>query len=599
MKRNKYITTAVAALLAISAGGIFTSCEDFLTEDPKGRLVTEGFFDTENDLIMAVNALYYNVAASQRHTNPYIPDTSGDDMTTLAKQNNIAYQAADEFGLTIDYKGVNDLWEFQYKVIQAANLVIDNADKVNASKDIINIAKGNAYFWRASAYFRLVRVFGQLPVNLHNEPDNNSTPLSSVEEIYKLIEDDLKNAEACNLPTSYEGNGYAKYAFLGSTNVWISKQAVKSLYCAVCMNIAGYPLQKEEYWEKAADLGHEVYQMIENGECPNHLEADYAQIFSYGNNFGAEQIVTVSYISTPGNMSDYSSQWVKVHRFSAYVAGWGDYMPEYKYWTKFLDGPRKRAMIDPQIYIYQKDSETGENVTVDWWATTDMEPYSPEKKNNIVGAFHPMFSSCSINVDADGNYIAAPYDYRLPQSEANQSGAQAHRFIRVGEVYLWFAESAAHAGKYTGEAEAALRKVMQRAYDPETLPAITNVEEQAFEEHGFEVAGYPLALCSRRSDLFRRNRLKDAWQERVNEQQNPSVIVPAGTLTHTFARVNTAASGRPVWKNMAVTYTTTEDLRICEPLTVEPEFTFWSVYQPYPPAEVEKNPNIVHGTSSL
>lgn len=603
MNHNKYYSAAVAALLALSTGGVLSSCEDFLTEDPKGQMVTETFFQTENDLILSVNALYYNVAYSQRHTNPYIPDCQGDDMTTAAKQGNEAYQYADEYAETNEYKGVNDLWSFQYKIIQAANLIIDNADKVDAPQEIKNMAKGNAYFWRASAYFRLVRVFGPLPINEHNEPDNNSTPLSSVEDVYKLIESDLIKADACNLPVSYnDKTKYPEYAFSG-TNIWISKQAVKSLMCAVYMNMAGYPLFKSEYWEKAADAGHDVYTNCENGTYPNRMEQDWKQVFSYGNNNSTEQIVTVTFYGTPGSgaMGDYTSQWVKCHRFAQFKAGWGDFMPERWYWANYPDGPRKRAMIDPKIYVYKITD--GTPICVDWWATNDTDPYSAEKKNNIIGVYHPMFSSVSINCDNDGNLIAAPYDYSLPQSETMMTAPHNHRFIRVSEVYLWFAESAAMAGKYASEATEALRKVMERAYDPGKMPAITNVAEQAFTEHGYEVAGYPIALCSRRSDLFRKqgiadptlNRLKDSWMQRRDQEANPQnyVLVPAGTETTTYQRVNTAASGRPVYKDMPVTYTTTTDLYMAEELKVSPTFDpNYSIYQPYPPAEVEKNPNL-------
>ncbi len=606
MKRNKHITTAIAAALAVTAGGALSSCEDFLTEDPKGRMVTENFFQSENDIIMSINALYYNVAASQQHTNPYIPDCQGDDITTTAKTGNEAYQYADEYANTNEYKGVNDLWKFQYNVIQAANLIIDNAGKANVPQEVKNIALGNAYFWRASAYFRLVRVFGPLPINIHNESDNNSTPLSSIEDVYKLIERDLVAADACDLPVSYaDDTKYPTYAFIDNTNVWISKQAVKSLMCAVYMNMAGYPLFKSEYWVKAADAGRDVYLGCENGTYPNRMETYWKQVYSYGNNFSAEQIVTISYYDYPGmmgNMGSYVSQWPKVHRFAALAVGWGDFVPERWYWANYPDGPRKRAVFDPRIYLYKKDGN-GNPICVDWWATKDGKIYQAEAKNQQVGVYHPMFSSCSINCDSEGNLIAAPYDYSLPQSDTFQSAPHNHRFIRVSEVYLWFAESAAMAGLYPGEAEQALRKVMERAYEPGQVPAITNVAEQAFNEHGYEVAGYPLALCSRRSDLFRKqgianttlNRLYDAWLQRVDMQNNPKnyVIVPAGTETSNFERVNTATSGRPVYKDMPTTYNTPEDLCIPEELVVSPEFDVnYSIYQPYPPAETEKNPNI-------
>ncbi len=594
MNKSKYIKGAVALALTLSAGGVLTSCQDFLEEDPKGQLVVENFFQSENDIIMAINALYYAVQSSQPHTNPFIPDCQGSDIVPPQKPNGAPYIASDGFNVTYDYKGVKDLWSFQYQLIQACNLIIDNTDKADAPELTKRIAKGNAYFWRASAYFRLVRVFGPLPINAHNTPDNNSTPLSSVTDVYDLIESDLKNAELQDLPADYSGmlTDYP-YSFVGSTNIWITKQAVKSLYCAVAMNMAGYPLNKSEYWAIAAEKGKDVYDGCENGTYPNKMETEYKDVYSYGKNFSSEMIVAISYWDRPGHMNGSSqvSQFPRCHRYEQLNEGWGDFLPELRFWAEFPEGPRKRATFDPQIYFYRTD-EDGNKVIIDWWATSDGEKRQENGSNGLISVYHPMFSPFSINADENNNLIEAPYDYRLPQS-THQSAPQTTRYIRVSEVYLWFAEAAARAGMYQGDAAAALNKVMARAYD--NVPAVTDIAEQAWKEHGYEVAGYPLALVSKRSDEFRMGRLKQAWQQRRDDEENPPVIVPAGTETTSYARVNTntSGSGKPVWKTVMFKYNTKEDIKLSESIKVNP---VWDdnvcIYHVYPPTETEKNPGI-------
>ncbi|MDE6817647.1 MAG: RagB/SusD family nutrient uptake outer membrane protein, partial [Muribaculaceae bacterium] len=151
--KNLYKYCAVAAL-ALTA----TSCANFLEADPKGQLVTENFFQSQNDLEMAINALYFNVAYAQTNSNPTIPQLQGDDITSTTGSNKGAYLSADAFEEPSDYKGVEALWLNQYRIIQAANLVIDNADRVPTTEEYINLAKGNAYFWRACAYYQRVRI---------------------------------------------------------------------------------------------------------------------------------------------------------------------------------------------------------------------------------------------------------------------------------------------------------------------------------------------------------------------------------------------------------------------------------------------------------
>lgn len=593
MKKNKYILTA-GALLALS-GAVLTSCNDFLTEDPKGRLVTENFFQTENDLTLAVNALYYTVQTGQRHTNPLIVDCQGSDITSTTGSNKGPYLSADAYEEPSDYKGVNDLWSMTYNIIQAANLIIDNADKCAASAQDINIGKGNAYFWRAYAYFRLVRVFGPLPVNLHNEPDNNSTPLTDVEGIYKQIVEDLDNAEKCALPTTYDGLRKDGLGYVGEMNTWITEQAVKALQMAVYMNLAGYPLNKAEYMEKAADKGYEIYTGVQNGTYRHALLPNWNQVYSIADNFASEMIVGISYYDSPGTMGEagvYTSQFPLSHRFAQFNGGWGDFIGERHFWADFPEGPRKRAVYDPVIRLYSglTDQTTGEPICVSWWATSDEQPYDANKKNAYVQVYHPMFSPFSINADSDGNALIQPYDCRM-NTTTFQSYPQTHRTIRLAEVYCWFAEAAGNSGKHTTEATAALQQVMARAYD--NAPAITNLAEQGYQEHGYEVAGYPLALCSKRSDEFRMNRMEQNWEYRHGSQDK--IIVPKGTITHSYKQEKYFEEGnpRPKYRNVAYTYELGYDLVMPENMEVAPSWNGEnSIYQVYPPTETEKNPNI-------
>lgn len=577
---------SILAVGSIALGASLSSCSDFLTEDASGQLTVESFFKTQNDLDMAMNALYFNVAQAWSNSNPTIPACQGDDMTSTTGSNKSAYLSADAYQEPSDYKGINQLWLWQYNVIQAANPIIDNAEKVETSEQEINIALGNAYFWRAYAYFQLVRTYGPLPVNLHNEGDNNTTPLTSVADIYAQIVDDLTKAEACNLPTSYKDR---KLGYKGETNLWISEQAVKSMMTAVYMNMAGYPLKQTDYYKKAADKAKEVYDGVKSGKYPQALEPEWKNVYSYGHNYSKEMIVAISYIGTPGNMSSASSQFSLCHRFAQFNGGWGDFLAERHYWAEYPAGPRKDAVYDPRIYVYDKDSD-GNPICISWWATKDEKPY--DGKNQFVQVYHPMFSPFSVNADESGNPVAAPYDYSKPQITL-MSVDQTHRVIRYAEVLCWFAEASARAGVYQSEALAALKEVQARAYPAGYTPDNSNLAEAAYREHGYEVAGYPLALVTRRSDEFRMERLKDAWEYRHGNQS--AVIVPKGTVTYSYKedKITDPVTHRPKYVKVPYTYELSYDLVMKETMDVAPTWDGEnSIYQVYPPIETEKNPLI-------
>ena len=115
MKRNiLFRSLFAAALLSV------TSCSDFLTEDPQGRLTPDTFFSSQNELNMSVYALYSKVQELQCNSNPMIPHCQGDDVTSTTGSNKAAYLSADAFEYPSDAKGQEQSWSKLYAIIKAA-----------------------------------------------------------------------------------------------------------------------------------------------------------------------------------------------------------------------------------------------------------------------------------------------------------------------------------------------------------------------------------------------------------------------------------------------------------------------------------------------
>lgn len=496
-----------------------SSCSDFLTEDPKGRLTPESFYTNQNEVDMAVYALYAKVQAYQCKSNPMISYCQGDDVTSTTGSNKAAYLSADAFESPTDTKGLEDGWKRMYHIILVANDIIDNAPQSGISQENLNIAMGQAYYWRAYAYYTLVRLFGPLPINLHNEPDNNTTPLTSVEDVYKQIVEDLDNAEKCNLPAKYTQSPQA----IDGQNQYVSQQAVKSTLAAVYMSMAGYPLNKTEYYQKAAQKAKEVIDGVENGTYDHGLLTEWKEVYSYGNNHHHETILGIDYNSTTGGWNEYDSQFSSCHQLNS-LQGWGDFIPERKFWANYPEGARKDA-------VFAKQLRTSNGTLVDWWATQDGKPY--DGTNAVVSDYRPMYVAFTVN---DGP-AAAPYDYTQP-FWGGMCINKRHQLIRYSEVLLWYAESAARANMDLTEAKNALKQVRQRAYsDVSKVTEVDNMSadqlaEAAYQEHGYEVGGYVLAMVTRRSDEFRMNRLKENYDYRSGSQD--LILVPKGTVTHSM-----------------------------------------------------------------
>lgn len=552
----------LGCLFAASVLTTTTSCSDFLDEDPKGQMSEANVFKSQADLDASIHTIYEKLNQTQSWTNPMYPQWQGDDMTANPGSNKQAVAALDVFSSDGANKGVTDAWKQHFALIKACNWVIENASKTPTSQEEINIALGNAHFWRAYAYFYLVRVFGPLPMVLKTDPSATNVAPSSVEEIYNLIVEDLKKAEGW-LPTSYS---QAPRNHDG-VDAWVTKQATQATLTAVYMAMAGYPLNKgKEYYTLAAAKAKEVID--NNGTYGFYNDPVWNHVYSMGHNYNKETILGIDNNWNSGSW-DHDSELTSCCRFEGLGdGGWGDAWGEIAFWKRYPEGPRKDAVYAPKITF--QDGATITKVC-NWW---DLDA----EGKPVVEAYHPMFAIYTVNCDGDNlaKEKFAPYNYLEP-NYTNMTNGRRHRLIRYAEVLLWYAESAARSGGDLAKAKEYLREVRKRAVnDVEnvtlsdgTKVAIANMTadqlaEACYIEHGWEVAGQWTQMVTRRADEFRMNELKKNFDYRV---ANKPVVVAVEN-----GKEYTAKESVPVVKS---TWAGDE-----------------SIYCPYPTTEVEKNPNL-------
>lgn len=547
-----------AALLATT-----TSCSGFLDEDPKGQLAQESYFTSQADLDASVNTLYEKANQTQSWTNPMYPQWQGDDMTANPGSNKQAVAALDGFSSDGDNKGVTGAWDQHYALVRAANFIIEGAGRTPVETGEIDIAMGNAYYWRAYAYFYLVRVFGPLPLITSTSISAQDCTLSSVEEVYNLIVSDLTKAEEL-LPTSYKDAPRHH----DDVDAWITKQATQATLSAVYMAMAGYPLNKgTEYYKLAADKAKAVID--KNGEYGFYLDDTWSHVYSIAHNYNKETLVGIDNNWNNGSW-DHDSELTSCNRFEGLGdGGWGDSWGEIAFWKRFPEGPRKDAIYAPKITF--QDNTTITKVC-NWW---DLEADGTP----TVSAYHPMFSIYTTNCDPNNSQIelVQPYNYLEP-NYTNMTDGRRHRLIRYSEVLLWYAESAARSNGDLSAAKGYLKQVRQRAvtdYENVTLSDGTTVKiddmnadqlaEACYIEHGWEVAGQWTQMVTRRADELRMNELKKNFDYRV---ANKEIVV------------HTDADGKEykAKESVSVTKSTWDGDN--------------SIYCPYPTTEVEKNPNL-------
>ena len=595
----------------------FSSCGDFLDEEPKGQLTPDNFFNSEDDLTASVNALYDRVNQTQSWTNPMYPQWQGDDITANPGSNKQACAALDAFASDGANKGVTDAWNQHYSVIKAANLIIAGAGNAGVAQEKINVALGNGHYWRAYAYYYLVRVFGQIPLITSASSDQVDVTPESIEKVYELIVQDLKNA-INELPTRYTDEP----SRLFGVDVWVTKQAAQSTLAAVYMSMAGYPLNKgTEYYKLAAEQAKSVID--NNGTYGFILNPDWKDVYSMGNNYNMETVLGIN--NDAKGWWDHDSQLSSCCRFEGLGdGGWGDAWGEIAFWKRYPEGPRKDAIYAPKVTF--EDHDTFEKI-VDWWEIAPEDVWKKENKpaNDIdkkraeleekvkeeeakkakdpdykikfrksadgwfeylqfekdkpfVQANHPMFCIFTVNRDKAGNMLRKPYDY-MGLNWGGMVNDRRHNVIRYSEVLLWYAESAARAGlSDLTEAKKCLKQVRQRAVNSADVEKVTlsdgsivNIDNMSaaqladacYIEHGWEVAGHWVSMVTRRSDELRMDELKNNFAYRVT---NAPLVVAKD------------AKGN--------------DIKVKEQVTVSGSWSEDRIYCPYPTTDVEKNPNL-------
>ena len=215
MKKILYILTA--ALLT----GIFVSCtKEFLETKPTTAVSGTSMFDNTTAALVPLNGTY-----SLMHTHGWstagdytmnfalradllAADVMGDDIIVALKGGNWffrdhTYTMKERWTATSGRSG--SAWKEFYTYISNANYIIDAQETMQGTPSELNYIIGQAYAIRGFSYFMLAQWFSRTYkghetdpcVPIYTKPSSAGTsgnPRSSVEDVYKLIVEDLDTA---------------------------------------------------------------------------------------------------------------------------------------------------------------------------------------------------------------------------------------------------------------------------------------------------------------------------------------------------------------------------------------------------------------------
>lgn len=223
---NKF-NILIAMLVCLNICG----CSDFLEEDPKGKLTTDNFYNSESDTRQAINGVYRRLSDSwvtgyniKQIPNDLLKRASWDEASGLS---NFTYGSENTY--------IAGMWQNHYAVIKDCNSVIDN---VTANKEKINNWEryvGQAHGIRAFLYFDLVRWFGDVPLVLTDTKslDGLEVTRTPQKEVFRQIIEDFEYCISHTMDKGDTSKGYqygrltkdACHGFLAKVYLWLGSVA--------------------------------------------------------------------------------------------------------------------------------------------------------------------------------------------------------------------------------------------------------------------------------------------------------------------------------------------------------------------------------------
>ncbi len=172
-----------------------------------------------------------------------------------------------------------------YTRIRNCNLILNEIDEANASREIRDYAKGQVLFMRAMQLFDLMRIYGPVPIVttvVDAEVIEEGLPRASVTQCVNQIVSDLNEA-ASLLPDRWGAGDYGRLTRAGALAY---KSRVLLTYASPLFN-KDWDNPQNERWQKALKATEDARKELEAAgygldEC--HDAASWATMLSVSNN---------------------------------------------------------------------------------------------------------------------------------------------------------------------------------------------------------------------------------------------------------------------------------------------------------------------------
>ena len=300
--------------LIVSVVIISVGCKkNFLEKPPTDSIVDANFYQNDEQVMAATSLLYSKVWFDYNDKASYnLGDfRAGTAFSAYNDRGNVLFNTTD---ITPENGAA---WRSFYIVVGQSNLAINNINKYSGpsvSPQVKKIAIAEARFMRAVAYRYLTMNWGDVPVIENNIALLNDTTVSknTAKSIWRFITREMR-AVAADLPETPQATGR------------ISKWSAEGMLARFYLTRAGVEATGGVRNQQFLDSAKYYAQRVINNSGRSLLN-NYANLFKYPYDNGAESLFELQWVALPGDPGyGVGNSTPSYFNFSAdmSVEGWG------------------------------------------------------------------------------------------------------------------------------------------------------------------------------------------------------------------------------------------------------------------------------------
>lgn len=469
-----------------------------LDQSPSGEYTTANFWRNQNDVIAGVLGIY-NILFTEDWIGHdlYAYDDQSDDISVDGDHPD--FKSIERFNIDPTLQLVYITWPFAYEQIGRANNAIIYIPKVPVmDSSIRSRSLGEAYFLRAYAYFVLSEIYGDVPLILEKnvQEESYNVAKSPVDSVRAQVESDLLQAANLLPDVIYDDADKGR----------VSRGAAWGMLCKLYMF--------EDKFTQAIQYGN----MVIND--PNYaLSNSFTNNFTLGNQESNTEILFGVWNKNQ-EIANVPSSAISTYFTPRAWQGWGFHHPTQNFVDEFEPGDtvRKKATL-----ISVGDSLPNQ---------TNMTTVGPGDAYQMFTGDAGLSTGRMLPSMSTTGYCIRKYTAFMPSGDGGIDYDLKQPLLRSSDVYLLVAEAKIRAnGAGAGDAE--INAVRTRAG---LLPVSGAGMGQLIHERRMELAGENV----RWQDLLRWDKDKIINLDTIVSKPkaasplppyNGTVIIPGRTFT--------------------------------------------------------------------